>query len=138
MNAFLLAFGMEILISQWYDEAFFGIFLNNFLFSIGFGLPAYIVLTRDGSLFSDLGPLIHSRCGLPVLERLSGKSRWLYVADSILLLACAGCVLLKCCWSNRLLVRLLCMVTVLMLILSCLVPSPLMSQGDGSFDSSTI
>lgn len=45
--AWLLSFGMEIFFHTWIKNLYIYVFYNNFAFSLGLGLPVFIVLTSD-------------------------------------------------------------------------------------------
>lgn len=45
--AWLLSFGMEICFDQWMKNMYVYVVNNNFFFSLGLGLPVFIVLTSD-------------------------------------------------------------------------------------------
>ena len=45
--AWILGFGLELFFNRWIENIYRYVFLNNFAFSLGLGLPLFIVLTSD-------------------------------------------------------------------------------------------
>ena len=120
--SFILTSGLTIIGNEWYSTLFYGSALNIFLFSVAFGLPVFIVATSADSKLEPVYQSFRPRCGLRVLERFSGVSRWFYLADTILLAGCLICDTRGLYWSNSIFSQVLSIVTLVVVIISCLIP----------------
>ena len=101
-----------------------GIFYNNFLFSLMFGLPSFIVLTSDGSHMGKLAATYHPRCGLKVLEGLLPYTLKLYALETILLAVLIIGFNYDVHWKSGLPGRVLWLVTFAIMVLCCFIPTP--------------
>ena len=121
--ASILTFGSEINFGMFLDDLLPGVFANNFMFALGFGLPAFIVLSvSDSSERSNLSTY-RSGCGLRILKPLSGWSRRLFVVTTALFSVTGILYLQDYQWSNSILMKVLVTLEALHLALLCLIPS---------------
>ncbi|MBQ8053786.1 MAG: EamA family transporter [Lachnospiraceae bacterium] len=123
-----LSYGLEIFFGSWYETLGLGIFYNNFLFSLMFGLPSFIVLTSDGSHLGKLAAAYHPRCGLRVLEGLQPFALKLYALETILLSVIMLGFQYGIRWNSSIPGRVLWLVTFAVMVLCCLIPTPSESQ----------
>ena len=123
-----LSYGLEIFFGSWYETLGLGIFYNNFLFSLMFGLPSFIVLTSDGSHLGKLAVAYHPRCGLRVLEGLQPFALKLYALETILLSVIMLGFQYGIRWNSGIPGRVLWLVTFAVMVLCCLIPTPSESQ----------
>ena len=119
-----LSYGLEIFFGSWYEMLGPGIFYNNFLFSLMFGLPSFIVLTSDGSHMGKLAATYHPRCGLKVLEGLLPYTLKLYALETILLAVLIIGFNYDVHWKSGLPGRVLWLVTFAIMVLCCFIPTP--------------
>ncbi len=66
--SWILSFGMYVFWGVWIEEIYTYVFLNNFGFSIGLGLPILIILTSDS---------VRIECSRPMKQYLLLKSKFL-------------------------------------------------------------
>ena len=85
-TAWFLSFGLYTFFGFWLEEIYTYIFFNNFGFSIGLGMPLFIILTSDSVLINCHKPLPHF-----ILDRIKMK-RPLCAAYLLLMLAVFICV----------------------------------------------
>jgi len=123
-----LSYGLEIFFGSWYETLGLGIFYNNFLFSLMFGLPSFIVLTSDGSHLGKLAAAYHPRCGLRFLEGLQSFALKLYALETILLSVIMIGFQYGIRWSSGIPGRVLWLVAFAVMVLCCLIPTPSESQ----------
>ncbi|MBP3877068.1 MAG: hypothetical protein J6E44_03825, partial [Lachnospiraceae bacterium] len=123
-----LSYGLEIFFGSWYETLGLGIFYNNFLFSLMFGLPSFIVLTSDGSHLGKLAAAYHPRCGLRVLEGLQPFALKLYALETILLSVIMLGFQYGIRWNSGIPGRVLWLVTFAVMVLCCFIPTPSGSQ----------
>ena len=123
-----LSYGLEIFFGSWYETLGLGIFYNNFLFSLMFGLPSFIVLTSDGSHLGKLAAAYHPRCGLRVLEGLQPFALKLYALETILLSVIMLGFQYGIRWNSSIPGRVLWLVTFAVMVLCCPIPTPSESQ----------
>ena len=119
-----LSYGLEIFFGAWYEMLGRGIFYNNFLFSLMFGLPSFIVLTSDGSHLGMLASTYHPRCGLRVLEGLRPFALKLYALETILLSVIMLGFQYGIHWNSGIPGRVLWPVAFTVMILCCFIPTP--------------
>ena len=124
-TAFVLSCGMEVFFSTSIPELFYGVFFNNFLFSMVFGLPTFILFTLNDTPLFNYTLTVRSRCGLSVLRNLSGHEKWFYITDTILLCVCfIASIFMHLDWSSSLVLRILVILTAAVVLVSCLIPKP--------------
>lgn len=120
-----LSYGLEIFFGYWYEMIGSGIFYNNFLFSLMFGLPSFIVLTSDGSHIGKLAATYHPRCGLKALEGLQHCALKLYALETILLSLVMLGFRYGIHWQSGIPGRVLWLVAFAVMVLCCFIPIPL-------------
>ena len=119
-----LSYGMEIIYGIWYEMLGPGVFYNNFLFSLMFGLPSFIVLTSDGAHIGKMAAAYHPRCGLRILEGLQRCTLKLYVLETILLLVIMLGFRNGIHWKSGIPGRILWLTAFAILVLCCFIPIP--------------
>ena len=118
-----LSYGLEIFFGYWYEMIGSGIFYNNFLFSLMFGLPSFIVLTSDGSHIGKLAAAYHPRCGLRALEGLQHCALKLYALETVLLSLIMLGFRYEIHWSG-IPGRVLWLAAFAVMVLCCFIPIP--------------
>ena len=128
--AWVLSFGLQIFFPQRFEPLMIGAFWNNFIFTIALGLPLFIVITsgeRRKSLLDAFWMLSYTPIGpkaKPIRLSLPKKIKpiWLLAADSVFLLALFFAEIGGMLWTNSLPVRILCVVTAVLVALTCFLP----------------
>ena len=118
----VLTFGLEIFFSRWYNLLFQEIFINNFLFSMIFGLPIFIVLTTEKTGFRpyvpkalEAGPASGKQDHVIVRSVIS-------VSATILFAACFILTLLGYRWQNSSVIRILAICSGIFIAALCFLP----------------
>ena len=122
-TAAFLSYGLEIFFGSWYATIGRGIFYNNFIFSIMFGLPSFIVLTSDDSHMGRISAGFHPTCGLKFLECLQPYTLILYAIETVLLTINIVTFRYGTEWSHSFFRRIQWLVAFIILILLCLIPT---------------
>ena len=122
-TASLLSYGLEIFFDTWYEILGRTIFFNNFVFSIMFGLPSFIVLTSDNSHTKGISANCHPVCGLKILEGLQPYTLILYVVETVLLSAAIVTFQYGPQWEYRLFRLIQWIVSSIILSVLCLIPT---------------
>ena len=121
--AVFLNYGLEIFFDIWQPKLALGIMYNNFLFSLMFGLPLFIVLTSEGNTFSKKGAAYNPYCGLKVLEGLSRYSIFVYVLQTILMMLNLLLFFMNIHWQNSIVSRVLWIISFVVMLAGCLIPT---------------
>ena len=121
--AVFLNYGLEIFFDIWQPKLALGIMYNNFLFSLMFGLPLFIVLTSEGNTFSKKGAAYNPYCGLKVLEGLSRYSIFVYVLQTILMMLNLLLFFMNIHWQNSIVSRVLWIISFAVMVIGCLIPT---------------
>ena len=121
--ASFLTFGSEIFFDLILEDLFVGVFANNVLFALGFGLPAFIVLSISDSSGKNNALEYRPSCGLRILKPLSGWSGRLFVFVTVLCFAIANLYKYGLHWSNSILMKALIPAEAVLVALVCLIPS---------------
>ena len=121
--AVFLNYGLEIFFDTWQPKLALGIMYNNFLFSLMFGLPLFIVLTSEGNTFSKKGAAYNPYCGLKVLEGLSRYSIFVYVLQTILMMLNLLLFFMNIHWQNSIVSRVLWIISFAVMVIGCLIPT---------------
>lgn len=116
--AWFLSFGLELFFGSWIENIYRYIFNNNFLFSLGLGLPLFIVLTSDSVKVEPCPPEIrHCRKKLP--KWLSGA---LVLAYTLVMIGIFIGVFCGLHLRNSVLMMILSAFALPMLLVLCLMP----------------
>ena len=121
--AVFLNYGLEIFFDIWQPKLALGIMYNNFLFSLMFGLPLFIVLTSEGSSFSKMAAAYNPYCGLKVLEGLSRYSILIYALQTILMMLNLLLFFMNIHWQNSIVSRVLWIISFVVMLAGCLIPT---------------
>ena len=121
--AVFLNYGLEIFFDIWQPKLALGIMYNNFLFSLMFGLPLFIVLTSEGSSFSKMAAAYNPYCGLKVLEGLSRYSILIYALQTILMMLNLLLFFMNIHWQNSIVSRVLWIISFAVMVIGCLIPT---------------
>lgn len=121
--AVFLNYGLEIFFGTWEPNLALGIMYNNFLFSLMFGLPLFIVLTSEGSSFSKMAAAYNPYCGLKVLEGLSRYSILIYALQTILMMLNLLLFFMNIHWQNSIVSRVLWIISFAVMVIGCLIPT---------------
>ena len=121
--AVFLNYGLEIFFDIWQPKLALGIMYNNFLFSLMFGLPLFIVLTSEGNTFSKKGAAYNPYCGLKVLEGLSRYSILIYALQTILMMLNLLLFFMNIHWQNSIVSRVLWIISFAVMVIGCLIPT---------------
>lgn len=121
--AVFLNYGLEIFFGTWEPNLALGIMYNNFLFSLMFGLPLFIVLTSEGSSFSKMAAAYNPYCGLKVLEGLSRYSILIYALQTILMILNLLLFFMNIHWQNSIVSRVLWIISFVVMLAGCLIPT---------------
>ena len=121
--AVFLNYGLEIFFDIWQPKLALGIMYNNFLFSLMFGLPLFIVLTSEGNTFSKKGAAYNPYCGLKVLEGLSRYSILIYALQTILMMLNLLLFFMNIHWQNSIVSRVLWIISFVVMLAGCLIPT---------------
>ena len=121
--AVFLNYGLEIFFGTWEPNLALGIMYNNFLFSLMFGLPLFIVLTSEGSSFSKMAAAYNPYCGLKVLEGLSRYSILIYALQTILMMLNLLLFFMNIQWQNSIVSRVLWIISFVVMLAGCLIPT---------------
>ena len=121
--AVFLNYGLEIFFGTWEPNLALGIMYNNFLFSLMFGLPLFIVLTSEGSSFSKMAAAYNPYCGLKVLEGLSRYSILIYALQTILMMLNLLLFFMNIHWQNSIVSRVLWIISFVVMLAGCLIPT---------------
>ena len=121
--AVFLNYGLEIFFDIWQPKLALGIMYNNFLFSLMFGLPLFIVLTSEGSSFSKMAAAYNPYCGLKVLEELSRYSILIYALQTILMMLNLLLFFMNIHWQNSIVSRVLWIISFVVMLAGCLIPT---------------
>ena len=121
--AVFLNYGLEIFFGTWEPNLALGIMYNNFLFSLMFGLPLFIVLTSEGSSFSKMAAAYNPYCGLKVLEGLSKYSILIYALQTILMMLNLLLFFMNIHWQNSIVSRVLWIISFVVMLAGCLIPT---------------
>ena len=121
--AVFLNYGLEIFFDIWQPKLALGIMYNNFLFSLMFGLPLFIVRTSEGNTFSKKGAAYNPYCGLKVLEGLSRYSILIYALQTILMMLNLLLFFMNIHWQNSIVSRVLWIISFVVMLAGCLIPT---------------
>lgn len=121
--AVFLNYGLEIFFDIWEPNLALGIMYNNFLFSLMFGLPLFIVLTSEGTSFSKMAAAYNPYCGLKVLEGLSRYSILIYALQTILMMLNLLLFFMNIHWQNSIVSRVLWIISFVVMLAGCLIPT---------------
>lgn len=121
--AVFLNYGLEIFFDIWEPYLALGIMYNNFLFSLMFGLPLFIVLTSEGTSFSKMAAAYNPYCGLKVLEGLSRYSILIYALQTILMMLNLLLFFMNIHWQNSIVSRVLWIISFVVMLAGCLIPT---------------
>ena len=121
--AVFLNYGLEIFFGTWEPNLALGIMYNNFLFSLMFGLPLFIVLTSEGSSFSKMAAAYNPYCGLKILEGLSRYSILIYALQTILMMLNLLLFFMNIHWQNSIVSRVLWIISFVVMLAGCLIPT---------------
>ena len=121
--AVFLNYGLEIFFDIWQPKLALGIMYNNFLFSLMFGLPLFIVLTSEGSSFSKMAAAYNPYCGLKVLEGLSRYSILIYALQTILMMLNLLLFFMNIHWQNSIVSLVLWSISFVVMLAGCLIPT---------------
>ena len=116
--AWVLSLGLQLFFPDRFQPLMMEVFWNNFVFTVFFGLPFFIVVTASGRGLALRQGFRHLPLRLPAWFR----PFWLPAVDSALLLALFFAERSGLYWSNSLPVRVLCLLTAACIILTCFLP----------------
>ena len=128
-TAAFLSYGLEIFFGSWYATLGRGIFYNNFIFSIMFGLPSFIVLTSDDSHMGRISAGFHPTCGLKFLECLQPYTLILYAIETVLLTVNIVTFRYRTELSHSIFRRVLWLIAFIILLILCLIPTRSVKKG---------